>query len=119
MAFAVEFSDVCTMIVVWTPKTGYDRFGKPAYGSPQTFAPPTGGYRVFRNKRVVSGAGGQAADIISPSQIWLMATPAINLDDQVYVSGDTIFPPIVAVNKYADESGLSQFLEIMFGSFLG
>ncbi len=80
--------------------------------------PAVGANEVFRNRRVPSGAGGQAVDVISPSQIWLMATPAVKLDDRVYISGDTTFPPIVAVNKYADETGIDQFLEIMFGSFL-
>ncbi len=120
--FAGEFTDLCTMDVVWAQKVGRDSFAKPTYAAPVTFVGL--GRRVYKTVRRMSGGGstpaGAAVDFIQVSYIWLLATPPIKQDDLVYIAGDAApYPPIVGIDQPADETGEKVYTKITLGSANG
>ncbi len=125
--FTDQMAELCQMTVVWEPMTGRDPYGKPQYGPPVTFDPANnqGGYRVFEQVRVASGMGpnavdGSAVDFEEGSTIYLLATPDIGLEDRLYIQGDPEpYPPILNRQRYADETGVEQFVVITMGSANG
>ncbi len=119
-AFAAQFSDMCVQTAVWQQVAGRDRAGKPAYGPPTTFAPPTGCRRSFKFRRVSSAPKGQVIDAVSDSQILILA-PLVGLayDDLVYVLGDTAFPSIVSWEMPVDETGQIVYTKVYLGKFTG
>ena len=122
MAFADEFSDMLNQTIVWEKVTSRDSYGKPTYGAPVLFAPPNGGRRVYKIKRVAGfsrAVKGEGTDVISDSQITILAAPVIGWDDRVYVQGDTLFPPIVSITQYPDETGVAQYTEVDLGNANG
>jgi len=119
-AFAAQFSDVCVQTAVWQRVTGRDRAGKPSYGSPILFAPPTGCRKSFKFRRVSSAPKGQVIDAVSDSQILILAPlVGIGYDDLVYVLGDTVFPSIVAWEMPVDETGEIVYTKVLLGKFTG
>ncbi len=114
---ASDFSELCEQTIVWEQKTGRDAYAKPIYAAPVTFAPPLGGRRVFKQVRKSSGAG--AVDFVNGSWIWILATPAIGLEDRVYVQGETVFPPILNVESFPDETGVAFYVKVTLGSANG
>jgi hypothetical protein len=103
---ASDWADMCTETVVWEPKTGRDQYGKPTYGTAQTF---TGRrqYKLVRTGGSSQGAiPGGAPEVNSRSQIIILGYPNIGYEDRVYIQGDTEpFPPIVDIEKPKDENG--------------
>jgi len=114
---ASNFVRTCRQTVVWEQKTGRDANGLPSYAAPVTFAPPTGGRRVFKTVRRSNGMGG--VDFIQGSYIWLMAVPAIGLEDRLYLQGDTVFPPILFIEKYPNANGVYFYVKCTMGSATG
>ena len=112
-----DWLDLCPQTICWQPVVSRDAYGKPTWGPVQTF----NGRRVFGNQRVAAyerGTKGQGAEVISESQIWILALPDIHYEDLVYVQGDTIFPPILSIKKFPDENG-DLFVKVMMGSSNG
>jgi hypothetical protein len=117
--FAYDFIDLCPQQVVWNPLSGRDNYGKPTYGPPQYFP----GRRVYKASRVASyerGTKGQGPEVISESQIWILGTPAINYEDQVFIQGDNVntLPPVLSWSNYPDEVGPT-FVKVYLGSSNG
>ncbi len=112
---ASDWSELCPFTVVWEPMTGRDEYGKPSYGPPVQFAPPTGGRRSFKAVRRTTGGGatpsGTVVDFMNVSYIWILATPNIGLEDRVYILGDEPLnedgdrPPILGIDAPPDELG--------------
>jgi hypothetical protein len=105
--------------IVWEKMTARDSYGKPAsFAAPVTFAPPTGGRRVYKDVRKSSGG---EVDFIQGSVIWILSTPPpnIGLEDKVYVLGDTQFPPILHVESPADETGVLAYVKVTLWSASG
>lgn len=106
--------------------TGRDAYAKPIYAAPVAFSPftspVTGGRRVFKEVRkgsAGSGPAGSGVDFVSGSEIWILATPPIGLEDRVYVQGDTVFPPVLNVESCPDETGAAFFVKVTLGSANG
>jgi hypothetical protein len=119
---ASDFSELCLQTIVWEQMTGRDAYAKPTYAAPVTFAPPLGGRRVFdvvRKSSAGTGPAGSGVEFVSGSYIWILATPGIGLEDRVYVQGDTIFPPVLTVKSYPDETGAPFYVKVTLGSFNG
>ena len=100
--------------------TGRDQYGKPSFGPVQTFL----GRRVFKNSRVASyerGTKGQGPEVISESEIIILAALSLTYDDRIYVSGDdlTRLPPILSWGRNPDETGQDVFTKVMLGSANG
>jgi hypothetical protein len=120
--FAAGLSDLCAQTIVWEPTVSRDKYGKPVYGAPVVFAPPTGGRRVYKNTRVKAyerGVKGQGAEMVSESAIWLLAIPNIQYEDRLYVSGDAFAPPILSIERYSDETGQDVYTHVLLGSSNG
>lgn len=115
--FLLELLPLCPQTICWEPLTGRDAYATPTYGPVQTFR----GRRVFKNQRVAAyerGTKGQGAEVLSASQIWILGTPDIKYEDKVYVQGDTVFPPVLSIQRTPDENG-DLFVKIMLGSSNG
>jgi hypothetical protein len=117
---ALDFADVCQQVIIWQPLTGRDNYGKPTWGAPITLQ----GRRVFNNTRVAAyerGTKGQGPEVISSSQIWILATlTGLTYDDLVYVSGDAApYPPVLDWKRYPDETGQDLYTKVMLGSANG
>jgi hypothetical protein len=122
--FAASFADMCVQTIIWEPTIGRNQYGKPAYGTPVVFTPPAGGRRVFKITRVKAyerGVKGQGAEMVSESQIWIMALPDVHYEDKMYVMGDdpSTAPPILSFERYPDETGQDQFMKVLLGSSNG
>jgi len=114
---ASDWLDMCPQTICWQPMLSRNQYGKPVYGPAQTFR----GRRVFKNTRVSAyerGTKGQGAEVISESQIWVLALPNIKYEDKVYVQGDTAFPPVLNIQRYPDEQG-DLFTKVYLGSSNG
>ncbi len=121
---ASVFLPLCKQTIFWAPLVGRDNFGKPIYGTATAFR----GRRTFKYSRVASyerGTKGQGAEVISESQIWglclTLPAPDIKYEDAVWVDGDdlTKLPPILSVQKPADETGTAFFFKVFCGSSNG
>lgn len=109
--FATEFLDLCPQTIVWKPLASRDAYGKPTYGTAQTFR----GRRVYKRKRVPSRKPG-SADVISDSQIIILGIPDVNYDDLVYVQGDVApYPVILSIQRTPDEVG-DTYVKVMMGN---
>jgi hypothetical protein len=123
---ASDFFDLCQQTIVWVAKASRDVYGKPIPAAPVTFSPSvspkSGGRRVFKQVRKPAPAGGpagSAVEFVQGSEIWILATPAIGLEDQVYVQGDTEFPSILNVESFPDETGAPFYVKVTLGSANG
>lgn len=114
---ASNFVRTCKQTVVWEQMLSRSQSGLPSYAAPVTFAPPTGGRRVFKTVRKSNGMGG--VDFIQGSYIWLMAVPDVQLEDRIYVQGDTVFPPILFIEKYPNANGQYFYVKCTMGSAKG
>ena len=121
-SFASDFLDVCSQTVAWCPLTGRDQYGKPTWGAPQTFP----GRRVFKNTRMPSyerGTKGQGPEVISESQILVLAVLNLSYDDLVYVTAPVAdpppYPPILSWGGNPDETGADCYTKIFLGSANG
>ena len=119
-SFASEFFDMAVQTVCWAPMVSRDQYGKPSFGPVQTFL----GRRVFKNSRVASyerGTKGQGPEVISESEIIILAALSLTYDDRVYVAGDdlTRLPPILSWGRNPDETGQDVFTKVMLGSANG
>ena len=115
---ASDWNEICQQTICWEPMTGRDGYGKPTYGTAQTFW----GRRVFtelRRNASGQGPGGSAVDIASGSYVWILGVPAVNLEDRVYVLGDTTYPPVLNVTKWPDETGIDIATKVTLGSAIG
>lgn len=124
--FAQDFLDVCVQTVCWQPITGRDAYGLPTWGPVQTFQ----GRRVFKNTRVASyerGTKGQGPEVLSESNIIILAVLDMSYDDLCYIQGDettgsdgsNILPPILSWGVNPDETGLGCFTKVFLGSANG
>jgi hypothetical protein len=119
---ASDFSELCLETILWEQMASRDAYAKPVYSAPVVFTPPLGGRRVFtevRKSSSGSGPSGSGVDFVSGSYVWLLATPPIGLEDRLYVQGDTIFPAILNVKSYPDETGVAFYVKVTLGSALG
>ncbi len=116
---ASDWLSLCQQIIVWQPLTGRDNYGAPIWGAPQLF----NGRRVFKNQRVAAyerGTKGQGPEVLSESQIWILAALNIGYEDACYVQGDPVpYPPILGVSRNPDETGIDLFTKVMLGSSNG
>ena len=118
---ASDWSDLCQQTIVWDACTGHDSYGAPLYaGPPVEFSPANqqGGRRVFKTVRRQSpGApSGSAMEYVNGSEIILLATPDIGLEDHVYVFGDAApYPAIVDFKKEPDETGVDLYCKVTLG----
>lgn len=120
---ASDFSDLCQQSIVWQQMISRDSYGKPTYAAPVVFSPftspVTGGRREFKTVRKFNGPG-LGVDFVQGSIIYLLATPPIGLEDLVYVQGDTApYPPILATESPADETGTAFYTKITLGNAKG
>lgn len=112
-----DWADLCVQTIVWKQMTGRDNYGAPTFAAGVSFT----GRRVFKNERVSAfekQVKGQGAEVISASQIWILGTPDIGYDDRVYVQGDSLFPPVLSIERYPDENG-DLFVKVLLGSANG
>jgi hypothetical protein len=128
-SFASEFLELCPQLVIWEALTGRDQYGKPTYAAAKTYR----GRRQYKISRVGTTSGGkgirgEGAELISESQIYILpfdansnvvALPAVGYDDKVYISGDTLYPPILSITKSPDETGVDACIKVMLGSANG
>lgn len=105
-----DWEDLCPHTIGWKPLASRDSYGKPTYGPEQTFR----GRRSYKKRRVVSGQG-DGSTVLSTSSITILGTPNVGYEDQVYVVGDAVFPPIADIQKNPDEDG-DLFVRVVFGS---
>lgn len=114
MSFISELLPLCRQTIVWQSMTSREVTGKPIYGgSPQTFR----GRRVISTVRIASGPG-EGVIFLPQWTIWILATPLIELDDLVYVLGDTLTPPpIRSVERKPDETGLDIYVKVLMAAF--
>lgn len=107
-----QFASLMTQTVSIAPKTGYDAYGKPTYGSDVTYkAAVVGEMKLVRDTR------GQ--QVPSKQQVYLMSNAAVRPEDRITLStGDVgstesfaIIPPIVAVGRYPFVAG--QFVTVV------
>jgi hypothetical protein len=114
-SFAADFLDMCPPLsVVWKPLVSRDAYGKPTYGAAQTFT----GRRIYRKGRVAAGMSvkGEGSEVVSSSEIIILATPNVGYEDQVYITGDVApFPPIVNIERHTDEIE-AQYVKVVMGS---
>src|ERR1017187_973518 len=119
-SFAQDFRDMATQTIAWQPMTGRDQYGKPTWGAVQTFP----GRRVFKNSRVASyerGTKGQGPEVISESNIIILANLTLGYDDLIYCQGDDTsrLPPILSWGGNPDETGVNVFTKVYLGSANG
>jgi len=121
-SFAADFLDLCTQTIAWQPLAGRDQYGKPTWGVVQTFP----GRRVFKNTRMPSyerGTKGQGPEVISESQILVLAMLDLSYDDLIYVVApvaDTApYAPILSWGGNPDETGANVYTKVMLGSANG
>lgn len=115
MAFTDDFTDLCVQDIVWEPLASRDQYGKPVYGTPQMFV----GRRTYKINRIAGFSRtvkGEGADVVSESQILILAVVNVKYEDRVYVSGDAVFPPVVSVEGVPDETGVNQYTKILLGN---
>ena len=105
-----DWADLCTSSVHWQPLTGRDQYGKPSYGPAQTFI----GRRVDKIERVPSGGQGDGAVVLSSHTVWILANPAIKYDDRISIDDETVYPPILNVQSFPDETG-ERYCKVMLG----
>jgi hypothetical protein len=116
-SFVDDFMDMCPQTVVWTPLASRDAYGKPVYGAAQTFT----GRRIYKKSRVPAQARvrGEGAEVVSSSEIIILATPNIGYEDCVYILGDAApFPPILNIERHVDEVS-DQYVKVVMGSASG
>ena len=99
---------------------GRDPYGAPQWGDPVTFK----GRRSFKYSRVASyerGTKGQGAEVISESQIWILAAVPVKYEDLIFEENDdqSRLPPILSIQQLADETGKAFFTKIWLGSSNG
>lgn len=114
-----DLASLCPQTIIWNAKTGRDEFGAPSFaGESQTFQ----GRRMFKFSRVAAyerGTKGQGPEQISESVIWILGTPNVGYEDQVYVEGDVApYPPVLSVQQYPDENG-PFYVKVFLGSANG
>lgn len=124
---AGDWANLCQQIITWQPLVSRNQYGLPVWGAPQTFQ----GRRVFKNQRVAAyerGTKGQGPEVISSSQIWILAPLTLGYDDLVYVSGlvsgggtpdSPPYPPILSWNRFPDTTGNDLFTKVLLGSANG
>lgn len=124
---ASDWADLCVQTIVWRAVTGRDATSQPTYGAAVLFSPPNGGRRVYKTVRRASAGfpkeatapQGAAADFVQVSYIWILATPAIQQGDLVYVQGDVApYPVVIGVDRYPDENG-DLFVKVTMGDAIG
>ena len=92
--------------------TGRDQYGKPTYGPAQTFI----GRRVDKIERVPSGGQGDGAVVLSSHTVWILADlEKLGYDDRILVDAETVYPPILSIQRYPDEAG-AKFTKVLLGS---
>jgi hypothetical protein len=110
----MNVSDIflCKQTIVWERMVSRDEYGKPTYGTPTTYR----GRRAFHAQRT-DARSGDGVDVISSSQIWIMAPLEIGYEDKVYVQGDDPdkAPPIVSVERAPDSTGKERFVKVLLG----
>ena len=99
---------------------GRDPYGAPQWGDPVTFK----GRRSFKYSRLASyerGTKGQGAEVISESQIWILAAVPVKYEDLIFEENDdqSRLPPILSIQQLADETGKAFFTKIWLGSSNG
>ncbi len=122
-----DWNELCPQTIVWKPMLTRDQYGKPVtFGTTQTFR----GRRTFKVERVGSehpvrsltrgGVKGAGAEVVATSQAWILGTPDVRYEDQVYVQGDdpNRVPPILNIQRVPDENG-DLYVKVSFGSFTG
>jgi len=109
----IEDITLCKQRIVWQPMVSRDEYGKPTYGTARTYR----GRRAFKAVRTAA-KGEPGMDVISSSQIWIMAPLAIGEEDRVYVLGDDPekAPPIISVERSPDSTGAEKFVKVLLGS---
>lgn len=118
--YSDQFADLCTQTIVWERMIGRDKFGDPSYADPQTFPHGRRNSKITRVSGFSRAVKGEGADVISESQILILAVVPIGYEDRVYVQGDEEpFPPVVSVGGSPDESGVDQYTKVYLGSANG
>ena len=108
-----QFARLMTQRVTIAPKTGYDDFGKPTYGTAVVYQAAV----VGEMKRIPTGNDQETP---SYQTVYLMGNPATRPEDQVTLStGDVgstesyaLTPPILGVGRYPFTRG--QFCTVIY-----
>ena len=104
-----DWDDLCVQTIVWESMISRDAYGQPSYGPGVTFR----GRRVYKLTRVPTKGGDP--DALSESTIWILGTPNVQYEDNVYVQGDPQpYPIVMNVLRYPDENG-DLFVKCLMG----
>lgn len=92
-----DFSDMLADTVRLKKKSGTDGYGKPSYGTPDTYKA-----RVVYKQRLVRTALGE--EVVATGNVLIEGTPVINSDDLLELP-DGSTPIILTTSRTPDEKG--------------
>ena len=107
-----QFAPLMKQRVTVAPKTGYDDFGKPAYGTAVVYRAA-----VVGEMKLIRKATGEEAP--SKQQVYLMSNAAVRPEDQLTLStGDVASTESYAINPLILAVGRYPFLRGQFATVL-
>ena len=102
-----DFAELLNQTVTVKALSSRDSYGKPTYGAGTSYSA-----RVSFKARLIRGADDRLHQ--ARGEVWLQSNVAVALDDQITLPDGTT-PPILAVERAADEDGTVHHTKIIFG----
>jgi len=101
-----DWTDLMPHLVDHAEYAGRADYGAVSYGSPVSYTARV----TYKNQRVRIADG---SEVVARGTVWIAGTPSIDPEDQITLPDDST-PPILSVEKYADEDG-DLFVKVFFG----